>query len=165
MSLLMLTDEKRQRLLAVVCDRLTGREIAMRISGAPLLSRHLPEVLTQMSGISNDIYEISIYDVYDGEYKTALHHKYEDTNTPIRVSDGVLLALVAHLDIMMEENFFLHQSVAYDPESHGMALPINVLSSKMLKGALQKAIDEENYEMASQLRDELKRRNKPNEEA
>lgn len=38
MSLLMLTDEKRERLLAIVCDHLTGREIVMRVAGAPMLS-------------------------------------------------------------------------------------------------------------------------------
>lgn len=160
MSLLMLTDEKRERLLAVVCDHLTGREIVLRVARAPMLTRRLPEVLAAKCGITADDYEIIIYDVYDGEYKTVLHHKYLDTNEPIRVSDGILLALIAKLDVWMDDAFFHKQSVPYDPESHGMAIPINTLSTKMLQGALQKAIDDENYEMASQLRDELKRRSK-----
>lgn len=164
MSLLMLTDEKRERLLAIVCDHLTGREIVMRVAGAPMLSRRLPEMLANKCGITGDDYEIVIYDVCDGEYKTALHHRFLDTNEPIRVSDGVLLALISHLNIWMEAEFFQHQSVPYDPNSQGMAIPINTLSTKMLKSALQKAIDDENYEMASQLRDEIKRRHKPKDE-
>lgn len=164
MALLMLTDTQRERLLAVVCDRLTGREIVMRISGAPLLSRRLPEVLVAKCGITASDYELAIHDVYDGEYKTTLHHRYLDTHEPIRVSDGVLLALIAHLDITMEQHLFLRQSVPFDPNSHGMAIPINTLSTKMLRGALQKAIDDENYEMASQLRDEINRRSNKHDE-
>lgn len=158
MSLLMLTDEPKTRQMAIICEKNMGREVVMRITCAPMLSRRLPEVLIEKSGITADDYEICIYDVYDGEYKTALHHKFEDTNTPIRVSDGVLLAIIAHLSIKIEQRLFYHQSVAYDPDSHGMALPINVLSTKMLQAALDKAVSEENYEMASQLRDEINKR-------
>jgi protein-arginine kinase activator protein McsA len=39
-----------------------------------------------------------------------------------------------------------------------MSLPINVISDEMLKSALDKAIKDEDYEMASHLRDEMKRR-------
>lgn len=163
MALIMLTDEKRSRLMAIVSDQLSGREIVMRVAGAPKLQQRLPETLVRISGISEETHEIIVYDVYGGEYKTALHHKYEDTNMPLRVSDAVLLSLVAHLDILMEENFFQKQSVPYDAKAHSMALPINSLNTKMLKGALQKAIDEENYEMASQIRDELNKRKTNNE--
>ena len=39
-----------------------------------------------------------------------------------------------------------------------VSLPINSLNVALLKEALENAIREENYELASQLRDELKRR-------
>lgn len=166
MSLIMLTDEQEERMLAVVCDHLTGREIVMRVAGgAPMMSRRLPEVLAKMCGIKPDTHEIFIFDIYDGEYKANVHHRYNGTRVPIRISDGVLLSLVADIDIVMDRQFFMQQSVPYEPDSHGMALPINTLSDQMLRGAMQKAIDEENYEMASQLRDELNRRKKPNKEA
>ena len=44
-----------------------------------------------------------------------------------------------------------------------MALPVNTITDDMLKSALEKAIQEENYELASHLRDEMKRRNLPND--
>jgi protein-arginine kinase activator protein McsA len=39
-----------------------------------------------------------------------------------------------------------------------MQMPINGISEEMLEEALKKAIENENYEMASHLRDELNRR-------
>ena len=41
-----------------------------------------------------------------------------------------------------------------------MAIPYNALTDKMLEDALEKAIELERYEMASTIRDELKRRGK-----
>ena len=43
-----------------------------------------------------------------------------------------------------------------------MALPLNALSPDMLHRALKQAIEDENYELASMLRDEMKQREKRN---
>lgn len=161
MAMLMLTDENSERVMTVVCDGATGREIALRLSKAPMLSRRLPETLCSMLPYLNgDNYELHIYDVYDGEYKCALQQRYDLSQTPIRMSDGVLLAIVANIDILISRQLFLNQSIIYNKESHSMAIPINVLNKHMLKQALEKAISDENYEMASVLRDELKKREK-----
>ena len=55
------------------------------------------------------------------------------------------------------------QSVMYMENSRGVSLPVNTISDKMLQAALDKAIADENYELASHLRDEKKRRQKQNE--
>ena len=39
-----------------------------------------------------------------------------------------------------------------------MSVPVNVISNEMLQKALEKAVGEEDYEKASQIRDELLRR-------
>lgn len=39
-----------------------------------------------------------------------------------------------------------------------LAIPVNVLNNEILGKALQKAIADENYELASQLKEEQKRR-------
>ena len=48
----------------------------------------------------------------------------------------------------------------YNENSRGVSLPVNTISDEMLQSALDKAIADENYELASHLRDEKKRRNK-----
>ena len=39
-----------------------------------------------------------------------------------------------------------------------MSLPINILDDKMIENALAKAIKDENYELASRINEEIKRR-------
>ena len=50
------------------------------------------------------------------------------------------------------------QSVKYVREASGVSIPVNTISDDMLQKALDKAIADENYELASHLRDEMKRR-------
>ena len=58
----------------------------------------------------------------------------------------------------MEEKLFIRQSVPYESGKSKVALPLNALTLEMLEKALRKAIKEENYELASSIRDELNRR-------
>ena len=50
------------------------------------------------------------------------------------------------------------QSLPYNQASPSMALPVNVLTIEMLEEALNKAIKDENYELASTLKMEIERR-------
>ena len=42
--------------------------------------------------------------------------------------------------------------------ARGISLPLNTLTTEMLKDAMQKCIDDEKYEIAEQLKKELERR-------
>ena len=101
--------------------------------------------------------------IVDGQYRTVLYDK--DTMEPmiIRASDAVLLSLVGDIPLYIESGLMLRQSVPYNENSRGVSLPVNTISDEMLQAALDKAIADENYELASHLRDEKKRRNKRNE--
>ena len=43
-------------------------------------------------------------------------------------------------------------------DARGVAMPLNTLSMEMLEQALQRSIEEERYELAKQLKDEINRR-------
>jgi protein-arginine kinase activator protein McsA len=58
----------------------------------------------------------------------------------------------------VEKSLMARQSVRYSAKAQGVAIPVNTLNSEMLETALQKAINEENYELASQIREEKLRR-------
>ena len=48
----------------------------------------------------------------------------------------------------------------YNENAKGVAVPVNTISDEMLQAAMDKAMADENYERASHLRDEKKRRTK-----
>ena len=52
------------------------------------------------------------------------------------------------------------QSIPFNKDSKTMSLPVNTLSEEMLGEALTKAVDNENYELAAALNQEIERRKK-----
>ena len=58
----------------------------------------------------------------------------------------------------------LHQTVPYNGGSRDIPLPVNTIDDAMLQQALDKAIKDENYELASNLRDEMLRRKRKDEQ-
>ena len=103
-------------------------------------------------------FQVIINDLIDGQYKTLLYMPDILQAIPIRASDAILLASTAKLPIFIEENLFVRQSVPHQDDAVGVSIPVNVLSAEMLQKALEKAIADEDYEKASQLRDELNKR-------
>lgn len=159
-GLVVLVDENEQRQIAIPCDYQMLYQLQLRIQNIPITPLLLPEVLWHVvrSETTAD-FEILIHDVIDGQYRCLLMNNSTFEPYTIRVSDALLLSLISKTPIYMDENLMKKQSVAFKKDSKGMSIPLNTLTDDMLKKALNKAIEEENYEMASHLRDEMKRRN------
>jgi len=160
MGLLILTDETDQRQIAVPCDKAMIREFSLRMNHASVVGRLLPEVLWHVVAMQTDLqFEILINGIIEGQYRALLVNLETHEPVAIRMSDAVLLAHIARLPIYIDEELMEKQSVPYSQEARGVAIPVNTISTEMLKDALEKAIEEEKYELASHLRDELRRRN------
>ena len=101
---------------------------------------------------------IIINDLDDGQYKTLLYMPDILQAIPVRASDGVLIAHISGMPIYIEERLLLRQGIPYSDSETGISVPVNVISNDMLRKALDKAVEEEDYEKASQIRDELLRR-------
>ena len=158
-ALLTLTDELEQKQLSVVCEKSMARQLNMRISEAPLTALMLPEVLCRIMGdMDSEHFEVLINDLVDGQYRSVIVEKSTLLMTPIRISDAVMLAKIAGLDIYIVQSLMQRQAVSFNVNARGISIPVNTLSMDMLEKALDNAITEENYELASQLRDEMKRR-------
>ena len=158
-ALMVLTDENEERQLSVVCDKAMAYELSMRVGDAPINPFLLPEVLCRVMGdMDAEHYEVFINGLVEGQYRAVLLNKQTYDMVPIRVSDGVLLSLIARLPLFIEQNLMNRQSVKYKQGTSGVAIPVNTLSNDMLKEALETAISDENYELASHLRDEIRRR-------
>jgi hypothetical protein len=155
LSVIMLTDENRKRALSIICDGQMSRQLVMRLQSPDRCRQMLPEVLVQM--LPGE-YEIMIYGIYDGQYQVVLEDRHHESYSRLRISDAILLNIISRYPLYIEESLMLHQSIPFDENAKGVAIPINTMDSRRLNMALERAISEEDYELASQLRDELKRR-------
>ncbi len=156
LSVILLTDADRRRALSVVCDADMTHQLLLRLRGNSRVCRTmLPEVLLQLLPST---YEMMIVGVFDGQYQVVLTDTANGENVRIRTSDAVLLSIISHVPLYIEERLMVQQSVPFDENATGVSIPINSMDTQRLKIALQNAVDEENYELASQLRDEINRR-------
>ena len=158
MSVILLTDEARKRALSVVCDADISRQLLLRLQGNRQESRiMLPEALLQLLPSS---YEMLIAGVFDGQYQVILMDTMNGNSVRIRIGDAVLLSIISHVPLYIEERLMGRQSAPFDEQARGVQIPINILDNTHLQVALDHAVEDENYELASQLRDEINRRRK-----
>lgn len=159
LGVLVLTDEKEQRQITVVCDKAMALQAELRVQQLPLTQIMLPEVLCKVLADQTEIrLEILISGIDDGQYRVLLYNKETLEPVLMRASDAVLLSMAGNIPIYIDHDLMMRQSVPYREDSRGVSLPVNTISDEMLQAALDKAVEEENYELASQLRDEQLRR-------
>ncbi len=161
LALMILCDDMHERQISIVCSRAVAVELDMRVRKMPITERMLPEVLTKIITEQTDLrYYLLINNVTDGQYDTMVVNADTFEMTPIRVSDGVLLAVSGNIPIYIDERLMMQQSVPYRMTSEMMSvpLPINTMSMEMIDKAIERAIKDENYEQASMLTEEKKRR-------
>lgn len=158
-ALLSLLDERQERQLIVTCDIEMRKSLQMHMMKKPETSKLFPRVMAnilQRHPFSE--LEVRINNVRDGEYITEIYDSVSDEHYPIRCSDGILFSIVADVPIYAPMRLMLRQSVPFKMGEQRVGLPLSVLSEKLLKTSLERAIETENYEMASNLRDELNKR-------
>lgn len=159
LGLLILVDAEEQWQLAIPCDEAMLQQFELRVSRVPVKNLMLPEVLWQVISSQTDLrFEILITDLIEEQYRAILYNTDTLESVAIRASDGVLLSFIASIPLFIEEKLMQRQSVPYQRSSSGVAMPLNAISNKMLKEALDNAVANENYELASHLRDEMRRR-------
>ena len=78
--------------------------------------------------------------------------------------EAVLLAVTAGLEIFTNMEVLQKFTTPFRKDVMSVALPIVGLPDSLLKKALEKAVEEENYEGASFIRDEMKRRQEEKDE-
>lgn len=159
LGVIILTNASKTRQLSIVCEHNMAIEIDRRKTANKLNELLCPEALVNLlRKVTNAEFEIHISDIVNGQYKVYIFNRDNLDITPIRASDAILLAVAAGLPIFIEQNLMLKQSVEYKDNTLGVTIPINSLSLQMLEESLLKAIKTEDYETASKLRDEIKKR-------
>lgn len=168
-NLLLLVDEEHKRQLVVVTDKPTamniaamhdsqtdpnGRELFFKRSALYVLLSLLPAEMKRLMYIHID-------QLVGGQYCSHLVRRNADINEPrhdLRISEAILLSISAGIPIYIDDHLWHTQSTKHDPKASGTTIPANTLPLPMLKQALQQAIDNEEYEMAKVLNDEIHNR-------
>lgn len=159
-GLLILTDSFQERQLAVPCNSRMYDEFRLRMNN-PKHQAELSDVLFKVIKWQTELsLELVIVSVDNGHYSAVLSNTDSLEQVPIDGAEAVLLNYISKdkIPLFIDEKLFLNQSSVYDMKAKGVSLPVNTLSSSMLRKALERAIAAENYELASQLRDELNKR-------
>lgn len=160
-GIIVLTNIEGTMHIAVVCDNLIKQELQLRLKKEKKCSRMLPEVMfniiNQRFGCD---YEIIIDEIADGEYYAIVIDKYYEQSYKLRATDAILLHLISRMPLYATSKIVKEQAMPVAPGNVAMSLPYNALSDNMLLDAMKSAIDMEKYEMASTIRDELKKRGK-----
>lgn len=161
-GLLVLTDSYQERQLVVPCQGRLLEEFKFRLDKHENHSGIIDILLDVIDNQTSLSLSLLINNVEDGAYSAILNN--EDTQKQISIGgvEAVLLNVISKdkIPLYIDEELFLRQSSKFDMKAEGVALPVNALPVSMLEKTLGKAVAAENYELASQLRDELNRRRK-----
>jgi len=152
-----------ERILPVLMERDAAQQLLLQIQSVvrPSLSLSLPGIMRQIfQSCRIRMCEVRICGVQGGV--TFCHLLFEQDHVErvvrnCRASDGLQLACAFGCPVRIDEELLERQHMRQAGES-SYSIPVNSVTTEALKGALQQAIKEENYELASQLRDELRRR-------
>jgi len=175
---LLLNETIGKRQLPIVIGWCEARSIAIALDGTEEPSRPLTHDLFKTLGDSFDIavQKVVIHTLIEGVFHAAFHCKHKNTGEEVgidaRTSDAIAIAIrygcpiftyediLARAGIIInsareeDDDLFLEEEDDKTPEPEG----INNLSTPKLKKLLTAAIEEEDYEKASEIRDELKKR-------
>lgn len=159
-GLLLLSDQEQQRQLVITCSRKILKEITERKSN-DINNDDIAKILWEMIHWQTSLeLSVRINTLEDGIYKALLINEENQFSLPINADTAILLSIVSHneIPIFMDAALFRRQSSVYQPNAKGLQLPLNILSEPMLHNLLDNAVKSERYEIASELRDELKKR-------
>lgn len=163
-GLLILKDTMGERQIAVPCDGDTLHAFAARMGSNRHPNDLLPEALWAVVGRQVDLsLEIVVTSVTeDGQYEAMLLHSHTMSSHPIRMTEAVLLSFASNgeIPIYIDSIIFERHSSLRSADGLTVAVPLDVMSEEMLQEAMDNAVKEENYKLASLLRDELNKRKK-----
>jgi bifunctional DNase/RNase len=168
---LVLAEEDGLRRLMVVIGTPEAQSIAFKLQGSMPprpLTHDLFQTLLSRFGIQ--LLEVVIYKYENGVYfsKIILRQGMEVTELESRTSDAIAIALRVKSPVFTTESIMREQAVVFDEnamddnksedEKDNLALDYSLLNEEELESLLKDAVEGEDYELASLLRDELQRK-------
>ena len=157
---LVLEEVEGGRKLPIIIGHLEAQAIKVMMmkykAPRPLTHDLFLTLSTQLGAV---LTKILIYKAKDGVFYSYLYFNKDGEEFTIdsRTSDAVALALRYNCPMYTTEEIMETEHL-HDMGEGKFSVPITSVSLQMLEEALQSAIDKEEYEQASQLRDEIRKR-------
>lgn len=162
-SMVLLKEKKGERILPMMMSTRRAVTLMMRTK-VPLqmpVATTIPDAAILMMGkFDVRLTQVVLTAIKDGTFFCQIHAEREGEEKRLEfcpAADGLVLASSAQCPIMIEEEL-LEAQYMHKTGENSFAININTLTRKMLEDALQHAVETENYEAASRLRDELAKR-------
>lgn len=150
-------DEAKERMLVVPVSETACRNMKAYMDGNQPAGDFVGTLYRIFSDQEYIQHEIEIYNVKGTEYLTRINNTLLDKSYAVKCEDALLWAYISKSPVFIDRTLMKVQSAPYSDNGH-LALPIYVVPIKLLEKSLEKAVKEENYEYASAIRDEIKRR-------
>ena len=162
---LLLGEVGGMRKLSVMVGPFEAQAILVSMRGVKVGRPLMPDVYLQsMQAFGIVLREVYIYKVLDGVYYSLLELEQDGVvqHVDVRTSDAIALALRFDAPVYTSEALLAREHIFED--GHGaISIPVSSVDIDVLREALSRAIREEKYELAAQLRDEISRREKNSE--
>ena len=153
------TDEGEKRALYIVLEKEVANEIKMHEKMMEDADCQLVDVFSKVLKDEGAVhYRIVFEGILNQGLKAKLVNTITDASYDIRPEMAVLLSLKSDFEMCTSLDVLQKFSTPYNKNVMSVALPIMSLPDSLLHKALEKAVEEENYEGASFIRDEMKRR-------
>lgn len=162
-AMLLLKEKEGERVLPVMMS--TRRAVLLMMRSKLPLPMPIPMTVADMShqlmskfGIR--ITRVELTAVKDGTFFSRVVGERDGEEKEVdfcQAPDGLVMAMTALCPILIEEEL-LEAQYMHKMGDNTFAININTMSRSMLEDALRHAVESENYEAASHLRDELAKR-------
>ena len=166
-SVLRLKEKKGERILPIITTyhkavrMMAGSQIA-EFMLLPMSPADIGSQLMKKFGIR--LTSVELTSLQDGKFICAVRAERDGEVQSLdfcKAEDALIMAISAGCPIMIDEKL-LEAQYMHPTGENSFALNISTLSRQMLEDALKYAVENEKYEIASRLRDELAKRNATN---
>lgn len=157
---LLMQEKEGERKLPVIIGSIEAQAIAFKLKNFKSPRPFTHDLFVSFAEMFNTrLKEVLIYKVLEGVFYSYLFFERdgEEYRLDARTSDAVALALRFDCPIYTTEAILQTESIRTE-DGGAFSVPITVVGIPVLKEALLKAVADENYELASQLRDEIRKR-------
>jgi hypothetical protein len=159
---LVMEEVNGKRKLPIIIGSLEAQSIRTMLMGYKM-----PRPMTHdlMLNVTKELHatlkKVVIYKVKEGVFYSYLYfdHDGEEFRIDSRTSDAVALALRQPCQIYATDEVLSREYMQEDGDGQ-LSVSVKLVSLPMLRQAMQRAVDDEDYELAAKLRDEIRRREK-----